>query len=140
SIAVTLTSSNSQVGRAIEARTDVNGQYSIPDVPVGAVSLTAYGSLARANLFGQASGQVKSDGDSEAIDIQLVATLIPVGASGVILYDANNFPWDINQDASILSGLRRTFAGNFTTATHGLILQLSDSGGSVVPFAGEANA
>lgn len=140
SISVNLGSTNAQVGGNFTAQTNVDGRYSISDVPVGGVFLTANGTRSGATLFGQAQGEVKVDGDVETIDIQLVATLIPVPATGVTLYDANDFPWDIGQDASILNGLRRTFAGNFTNISSGLSLDISDTSGHVTRFTGEANA
>ena len=97
-INVNLTS-QSTIGGNLNVGTDGNGNYSIPDVPVGAFQISAQ-NLA-AGLGVTATGAVTSDGDIETVNLKLVSNVVSLPRT---LTDFNSFPYDIQTNGDIANG------------------------------------
>lgn len=121
-------------GRSINATSDVNGVYTITQVPVGSFVVTASRGSGAQRFLGQSQGQVVSDGSIVILDIQMVANVIQLPAT---LFDANNFNFDLTQSGSVASGKSSMFGGDFITNQGGLLLDLI-SGSTTTRFAGQS--
>jgi hypothetical protein len=123
---VSLQSQASNFGRNFIALTNVNGIYTILEVPEGQFAASA--TLTTANgqrLIGGTAGQVTADGSTVTANIQLVANVIQLPTT---LYDANNFDYDVQQSGAIDAGKNQIFGGDFGTNRGGMLLDLVQSG------------
>ena len=126
-IGVTLNSYAPGYAHGISGQTNVNGVYTIGQVPVGNFTVSASGQTPTSTLFGSTDGMLPGDGQTATADIQLTETQVPISV-GISLYDANGFVYDIGQNGSIQNGFRRIYAGNFGTANHGMLLDVIANG------------
>lgn len=113
-IGLTLTSLAPGYGRSFSSQTDINGNYSITQVPVGGFSVNALQQSGSQLLAGSASGQIASNGQQVTANIQLSSTAVPVSlTSPKFLYDGNNFAFNITKTGTIADGFEYTFDGDF---------------------------
>ena len=75
------------------------------DVPVGDVTVSAANPTL--HLRAEGSGTIDDDGDMATINLMLENNLIDLPTNR---WDANNFAFDIQKDASILNGTNTVFA------------------------------
>jgi hypothetical protein len=122
---VSLQSQASGFGRTFSARSDVNGVYTIAQVPAGSFTATATLQSSGQFLLGQSQGQVVNDGSTVTADIQLVANVLQLPST---LFDANNFDYEIQQSGSIQDGKNQIFAGDSATHRGGMLLDLVNNG------------
>ena len=114
-VGVTLTSLAPGYGRSFNTQSDVNGNYSFADVPVGGFNVAAAQESPTLLLAGSASGQMPSNGGQVTVNIQLAATAFPVNLNQPsYLYDGNNFPFDVAKNGTIADGFEYTFDGDFS--------------------------
>jgi len=114
-------------GTVLGAITDVEGQYTISQVAVGAFVARAALDNAGQPLSGSATGQITADGaTAPGTDIQLVARTRFLPAT---LYDANGLPYVIN--GALIDGLDSEFELPVRFADPGgaLLLDVSAPGG-----------
>jgi hypothetical protein len=112
---VTLNSSAPGYGRSFSTATDVNGNYSIAQVPVGGFTATALQNNGTQLLEGSATGTLTTNGQTATANIQLSSTSFPVSLSSAkYLYDGNNFPWNVTEAGTIQDGFEYTFDGDFS--------------------------
>lgn len=101
--------------RSFNSQSDVNGNYSISEVPVGGFTVNALLESPTLLLGGSATGQMPSNSSQVTANIQLAATTLPVSLnSPSYLYDGNNFPFDIAANGTIADGFEYTFDGDFS--------------------------
>ena len=101
--------------RPFNSQSDVNGNYSISQVPVGGFTVNALLQSPTLLLAGSNTGQMPSNGSQVTANIQLAATSFPVNLnSPSYLYDGNNFPWDVAANGTIADGFEYTFDGDFS--------------------------
>jgi len=113
-VGVTLTSLAPGYGRSFNSSSDVNGNYSFPEVPVGGFSVQALSETPTLLLAGTATGQIASNGSQVTANIQLAASAFPVNLNQPsYLYDGNNFPFDVAANGTIADGFEYTFDGDF---------------------------
>ncbi|HMD96237.1 MAG TPA: carboxypeptidase regulatory-like domain-containing protein [Terriglobia bacterium] len=137
-VSVTVKSQAPGYGQTFSAQTDVNGNYSIGQVPVGNFTVSAYTQNATQILAGAGSGQIGTNGQTVTVNIQLSATNLPVTlTSGALLYDANNFPWDIFGNGTVGKGFEYTFSGDFSQNIGAMNLDIVSNGGDNF-FTGQA--
>ena len=114
-VGISLTSLAPGYGRAFNTQSDVNGNYSFPDVPIGGFNVAAAQESPTLLLAGSASGQMPSNGGQVTVNIQLAATAFPVNLNQPsYLYDGNNFPFDVTANGTIADGFEYTFDGDFS--------------------------
>ncbi len=144
-LSVVLASQNATFGGTFYARTDINGGYSIGDVPVGAFSVSASGQVAQTNYFGSTNGLVQVNGEVVTANIQLQANLIPLnpgggsGSPSYTLFDANNFAYNIRGDGTIQDGTENVFLGD-SLLNHGAGILDLVVGGNTNRFLGQGFA
>jgi hypothetical protein len=122
-LAVSLRSSNSQVGGFQSTTTDATGHYSISAVPAGRFTVTA--SDVTRHLFGEVSSSIDVDGQTVTANIALTNNAINLPTN---LFDFNNFRFDIQPDGTLTDGTQDAYDG-------GLHLSLF-SAGVELPFSG----
>jgi len=122
---------------ALSARTDVNGNYAIPQVPVSDFNVEAQEITATQVLSGIATGQIAANGGTATANIQLSATSLPISlTTPPNLFDGNNFPFDIAANGTIANGFEYTFAGDFSANKGAMDLNIILNS-SVNPFVGD---
>ena len=122
------------------AQTDVNGNYTISQVPVGGFNIQALIQTSAQVLSGTATGQIASNGSMTTVNIQLTASSLPISlASPHLLYDGNNFPFDIGMNGTITYGFEYTFGGDFSNNKAAMNLNVLVNS-SANPFAGSGTA
>jgi hypothetical protein len=132
-ISVQIRSLNAQFGRFAFASTNAGGFYSAIDLPVGDVTISAANPTL--HLRAEGSTTIAHDGDTAAVDLILENNLIDLPANR---WDANNFQFDIQKDASILNGTNTVFTGLYAGKTWGgSILDIS-AGGTTSRFTGSS--
>ena len=89
----------SALGGNYYATTDNKGDYSITGVPVGSFQVNAQN--LGLGLGGTALGAIKSDGDIETVNIQMVSNVVTLGQT---LKDFNGFSYDVQRDGSFANG------------------------------------
>jgi len=127
---VSLSSANTAVGGFFNTTTDANGLYSVTDVPVGRFTVTA--SDPPRSRLGETSGQLDQDGQSITADVHLSSTGVNLPT---YFYDANDFFFDVQQNASILDGTDSVYGGDFSGNQGAFSLSLI-SGGTPTTFSG----
>lgn len=127
---VSVRSTNPFVGGFFGATTNAEGEYVVPDVPVGAFTATA-ADHAR-GLQGETNGQVTQHGQTVVADIRLLDNAVSLP---LYLYDANGFSFDVQGNGSIGYGTSLVYAGDYDSNTGGLLLDVI-SGGVSNRFAG----
>ncbi|MGE5243771.1 MAG: carboxypeptidase regulatory-like domain-containing protein [Betaproteobacteria bacterium] len=107
-LSVQVQSLNAGFGGFFPATTNAAGLYEADGVPVGAFGVST-GDPAR-QLLGEGSGTIAQDGQVVNVDILLQsnALALPYGP----VYDANNFSYSVQQDASNLNGYLNMFDGD----------------------------
>lgn len=136
-IGVSLSSQAGAFGGSFFARTDVSGRYRIEGVPVGTFTLSASVRIDQQQCFGSAQGSVASHEQGVTADLQLDCSLIP---STTTLYDANNFAYNVRENASIQDGgPGAMYGGDFGTRRGGFLLDVV-VGGSTNRFVGQGFA
>lgn len=133
---VSLQSQASTFGRTFNSFSDVNGVYSIAQVPEGQFTVGATLQTNGQRLIGQSQGQIVADGSTVTADVQLIANVIQLPTT---LYDANNFDYDIQQSGAIDAGKNQIFGGDFNSHRGGMLLDILVNG---VPnrFTGEGSS
>ena len=135
-IGVTLNSLAPGYSRSFSSATDINGNYSIGQVPVGGFNVSALQQSATQLLAGTASGSIPSNGGTATANIVLTTTAFPVSLNPPAhLFDGNNFPYDLAANGTIASGFEYTFNGDFSANTGGMNLNILVNN-SVNPFTG----
>ena len=135
-IGVTLNSLAPGYTRSFPTATDVNGNYSITQVPVGGFNVTALQQSATQLLAGSATGAIPSNGGTATANIVLSTTAFPVSLNPAAhLFDGNNFPYDVAPNGTIASGFEYTFNGDFSANAGGMNLNILVNN-SVNPFTG----
>ena len=131
--AVEILSSAPGFSNYLAGSTDVNGNYSIANVPVG--NYTAIGQLLTAtiNSYGTAAGAMPSDGATTVTNIQLSSLLVP---ASIQLNDANGFTYAIRQNGGIFDGSFTAFAGDGPGINEGGALLSIVRNGNSTPFTG----
>ncbi len=125
-ISVQIRSLNAQFGRFAFASTNAGGVYAATDLPVGDITISAANPTL--HLRAEGSSTIVHDGDTAAVDLILENNLIDLPANR---WDANNFKFDIQKDASVLSGTNTLFTGVYAGKTWGgAILDVSANGTS----------
>lgn len=103
--------------------TDVNGNYAVPYVPVGAYTVVAQQHTYTTNSYGSATGLMPSDGATTVTNLQLSTSLVP---TTLVLSDANGLSYPIRENGGLFNGSYSVFAGdsdcvsncNNATGTH----------------------
>ncbi|HXG46421.1 MAG TPA: carboxypeptidase regulatory-like domain-containing protein, partial [Methylomirabilota bacterium] len=129
-IAVSLDTDAPGFGSLFSTQTDVEGRYSIGDVPLGTFTVTASGRQGDLQLFGVAASQVANHGDNVTVDVTLSGTLIPINTATATLYDANNFIFDLLRGGEIQDGMRQIYGGDFNANRGAAILEVVVNGTS----------
>jgi hypothetical protein len=129
-VAITLRSSNSQVGGFLTATSNPDGTYTIGGVPVGSFTVTA--SVPAQQLVAETSGQIAGDGAVATVDIQLLNNAINLPAN---LSDASDFIFNIQSNGSIVDGTNSVYGGDFGTNRGGFVLDVI-AGGTPNRFTG----
>jgi hypothetical protein len=86
--------------------TNNGGFYQADSLPVGDFTVSVANPLL--HLRGEASGTIHDDGEVPTIDILLQNNLVDLPLTK---WDANNFTFDLQKDASILRGTNNVFVG-----------------------------
>jgi hypothetical protein len=94
---VSLHSQTATFGGVFTATSDANGDYSIPDVPIGAFDISAVRGTDRAT----ATGAVVADGLSVTVDLPLQASAVTVPIN---LNDGNDYQWQVARDGTLDHG------------------------------------
>ncbi|MEN3340225.1 MAG: large repetitive protein, partial [Acidobacteriota bacterium] len=113
--------------------TNAGGFYAVPDIPVGDFTISVANTLL--HLRGEATGTIVEDGSAPAIDILLRNNLIDLP---VTKWDANNFTFDLQKDASVLTGTNGAFTGVYAGKTWGGLQLDVTEGGTVARFVGSS--
>lgn len=116
----------------INGLADISGAYRLSDVPVGNFVVTGSSSL----LLGKSSGQIATAGETTSVDVTLQSNVVQLPT---ILYDANGFEFQIDNDGSIHYGHNSVFRGNGSSDSGGMVMQLMVNG-STFPFIGVDSA
>jgi Carboxypeptidase regulatory-like domain/Bacterial TSP3 repeat len=124
-VAITLRSSNTQVGGFLTATSNPDGTYTISGVPVGSFTVTA--SVPAQQLVAEASGQIVADGSVAIVNIQLLNNAINLPAN---LFDASDFIFNIQSNGSIVDGTNSVYGGDFGTNRGGFVLDVITAGSS----------
>ena len=111
------------IGGTTSAVTDGQGFYQISGVLVG--SFTATAEEPALQLSGQASGTISQDGQQVTADIHLVNSAVTLPT---VLWDGNNFPFDVNSGGQIDRGYDDVYAGDFSTNQGAFLLDVVSSG------------
>jgi hypothetical protein len=127
---VTLRSQNPHFGGFRYATTDAFGLYEFANVYAGTFVVTAANDAA--GLLGEETGTVVTEGQTVTRDIQLAANAIRLP---VYKYDGSNFPFDVQPNGSILSGMNAVFNGAYPDPGGAFILDIL-SGGVANRFTG----
>jgi hypothetical protein len=123
--AVTLQSLNAGFNQPFSAQTDVNGVYSIAQVPVGGFKVTASVQNGAQLFEGIKQSVLANDGDTATADIQLIANVIQLPTT---LLDANNFSYDLQTDGDTQNGMNQIFEGDFNTHRGAFLLDIVANG------------
>jgi len=138
-VGVTLTSLAPGYGSSFNSQSDVNGNYSFPEVPVGSFTVKALTQATTGLLAGSATGQIASNGSQVTANIQLAASAFPVNLNQPsYLYDGNNFPFDVAANGTIADGFEYTFDGDFSANKGAMNLDVI-LGNSTSPFTGSSS-
>ena len=113
--AVVTLRSNSGAVSDLTATTSSLGVYSIGGVPAGSYSVTVE-DFTR-GVYGTATGQVTTDGETVTSDISLVTNIVSLPKN---LYDGNNFLFDVGRSGYLDNGSSDAYDG-------GLYLRLYDA-------------
>lgn len=130
---VVLQAQSSVLGRSFSTISDVNGNYRVAQVPVGSFKVTATVQSSTGQLIGENDGQITSDGSTVTSNIQLVGNAVQLPS---VLYDANDFDYEIQQSGAINAGKNQIFGGDFANHQGGFLLDLI-VGGVDNPFTGQ---
>jgi Bacterial TSP3 repeat/Carboxypeptidase regulatory-like domain/Bacterial Ig-like domain (group 2) len=130
--AVEILSSAPGFSNYLTGSTDVNGNYTVPNVAVGSYSAIAQLHTATINSYGTATGAMPSDGGSAVTNIQLSSLLVP---AAVQLNDANGFGYPIRPNGGLFDGTFSVFAGDSAGNEGGSLLSLVQNG-NATPFSG----
>ena len=135
-VGITLSTLAYGYNRSFNTQSDVNGNYSVSDIPVGNFTVSALLQSPTLLLGGSTTGQMPSNGAQVTANIQLAATSFPVNLnSPSYLYDGNNFPWDVAANGTIADGFEYTFDGDFS-ANKGAMNLYVTLGNSTTAFTG----
>ena len=117
--------------RQYRGRTDAAGQLFIPGVAVGSFTVTARATLSGALQEAEATGTVTAANISQTQQVrpELTSTIVPLPRT---IYDANQFPYDVQPNGSIAHG-RWAYYGAFNAGA--AVLELNG-----VPFTGASQA
>ena len=130
-LSVSMRSAHPSAGTFPNAVTGPNGEFAFDAVPEGAFTVTVNDTFRQ--LFGEASDRIQTQGQEVPVTIALVSNSIALPTT---LFDANNFPFDIQRGAQIGLGLHNIFGSN-ALAAGAARLEL-DNGAGPVTFAGDA--
>ncbi len=103
-VAVAIKSEDPGFVRTLSVQTDVTGAYTIPQVPVGTVIVSALSATGAAS----ATSQLPTAGSTITVNLTLSANQANAAHN---FYDANGFLYDIDQTGQVQSGTNSTFAG-----------------------------
>jgi hypothetical protein len=132
-IAVQVTSSSPNDGNPYGTATDINGNYSIANVPIGPYAVQAQQHTLTANSYGTAAGSLPSNGATAVTNVVLSSTLVP---SAVTYNDANGFQYSVRENGGIFDGSFNVFVGDGAKNQGASLLSLVQNG-QATPFTGE---
>jgi len=122
-----------QFTNPIGGATDVNGNYSISSVPIGAFTAIAQQHTTTTNSYGATNGTLTSDGSSVVANIQLSTSLVP---TTLPLTDANGLNYPIRENGGLFNGSFTVFQGDGQYNSGGSLLTIVQNG-NIYPYAGE---
>ncbi len=134
-VPVTVTSARGGDGNPYGTQTDVNGLYTIPNVPDGGYLAAAQSrGTIYGTLYGTATGTLTGDGSTFTTDIQLSSATVPAGLN---LLDANGQVYQISARGALTTSTYFDFNefGGDGTHVDGMALSLVQNG-TETPFAG----
>ena len=111
--------------------TNPGGFYEVVDIPVGDFTVSVTNPVL--HLRGEAAGRIEQDGSAPTIDILLQSNLIDLPVNK---WDANNFMFDLQKDASVLYGTGNVFTGVYAGKTWGGLQLDVITGGTASRFTG----
>lgn len=129
------------------AQTDLSGNYTFTNVPIGTVNVDATSIGITPAQFGTATGSIASNGKSIALNIKLLTN---GQALPQTLYDANDFSYGVQKNGSLYDGTDKVWSGDEElfqvfrdtrdlppNGTDGAAMLLSlVSNGTTIPFTG----
>jgi hypothetical protein len=130
---VTVVGTAGQYTNPIGGATDVNGNYSIPLVPLGAFTAVAQQHTPTTNSYGATNGTLPTDGSTAVANIQLSTSLVP---TTLPLTDANGFNYPIRENGGLFDGAFTVFQGDGQFNSGGSLLTIVQNG-DIYPYAGE---
>jgi hypothetical protein len=100
-----------RVSRTYVGNTDSNGQIFIPGIALGSFTITARATVSSALQEAEAAGSITPANIAQTQEVrpEFKSTLVPLPRT---LYDANNFPFDIQANGSVDRG-RYYYYGSF---------------------------
>lgn len=133
--AIKLTSADPGFVQTFETQSDVNGNYTLSNIPVGTVTVSALAPTGMA----AATAQLPSNGATITVNLQLGPN---AALSAHTFFDANGFTYDIDSTGEIQSGTNSVFAGIAIPfpGRYDETLSLTLSGGATTYFSGSPTA
>jgi hypothetical protein len=120
-------------GTSYGTATDINGNYAIALVPVGAYNVVAQQHTVTTNSYGTAAGALPSDGATSVTNVVLSNSLVP---ATVELTDANSLQYAVRENGGIFDGSFGVFSGDSATHQGAALLSIRQNG-QPTPFIGE---
>lgn len=131
-VPVQVSSTTPNASNAYGASTDINGLYTIANIPGGPFSAIAQTMTATSTSYGTATGVIASDGSTATANIQLSTSLIP---TKTLYTDANGEQYQVRENGGIFDGSFSVFAGDQNGHEGGSVLTVTQNN-VTVPFVG----
>ncbi|MCU1383321.1 MAG: LamG domain protein jellyroll fold domain protein [Acidobacteria bacterium] len=130
-VSVQIRSLNAEFGRFASTSTNAGGIYTVADLPVGDVTVSAANPTL--HLRAEGSGTIGHDGDTIPVNLILENNLIDLPTTR---WDANNFLFDLQKDGSVLHGTNDVFSALYAGKTWGGMQLDVIAGGTPTRFTG----